>query len=129
MSEGLTSNPLHQELQFLPGQVGAWPVMDPTEVVRASEPTAQACPRLQRHNPALQEVADHVHRCQAVGRQDLILSSMGSNSNINNNLALHCFLSSLGPSLGSTRWSLASVLAITHSVCQFSHLTPLREEI
>jgi hypothetical protein len=66
--EGLTSNPLPQELQFLLGQVSAWPVMDPAEVVRASEPAAQACPRLQRRDPALQEVADHVHRCQAAGR-------------------------------------------------------------
>jgi hypothetical protein len=66
--EGLTSNPLHQEFQFLPGQVSAWPAMDPAEVVRASEPVAQACPRLQRRDPALQEVADHVHRRQTTGR-------------------------------------------------------------
>jgi hypothetical protein len=31
--EGLTSNPLHQNLQLLPGQVGPWPVLDPADVV------------------------------------------------------------------------------------------------
>jgi hypothetical protein len=61
--------------------------------------------------------------------RDSILPNMGSNSDANNGLALHCLLSSLGPSLGSMRRSLASVLAITHSARQFSHLAPLREEI
>jgi cell shape-determining protein MreC len=61
--------------------------------------------------------------------RDSILPNTGSNSGVNGGLALHCFLSSLGPSLGSTRRSLASVLAITHSAHQFSHLTPLTEEI
>jgi cell shape-determining protein MreC len=61
--------------------------------------------------------------------RDLILPNTGSNSGVNDGLALHYFLSSLGPSLGSTRRSLASVLAITHSARQFSHLVPLREEI
>ena len=69
--EGLTSNPLHQEFQFLPGQVSAWPAMDPAEVVRASEPVAQACPRLQRCDPTLQEVTDHMYRRQTTGRQGL----------------------------------------------------------
>jgi hypothetical protein len=59
----------------------------------------------------------------------LILPNTGSNFGVNGGLALDYFLSSLGPSLGSMRWSLASVLAITHSAHQFSHLTPLREEI
>jgi hypothetical protein len=61
--------------------------------------------------------------------RDSILPNTGSNSDANGGLALHCFFSSLGPSLGSTRRSLASVLAITHSARQFSHLVPLREEI
>jgi hypothetical protein len=59
----------------------------------------------------------------------LILSSMGSNSSASDGLALHCFRSSLGPSLGSARRSLASVLAITQSAHQFSHLVPPREEM
>jgi hypothetical protein len=45
--------------------------MDPTEVVRASKPAAQACPRLQRRDPALQEVADHMHRRQTASRKGL----------------------------------------------------------
>jgi hypothetical protein len=45
--------------------------MDPTEVFQASEPAAQACPGLQWHNLALQEVADHVHRRQTTYRQRL----------------------------------------------------------
>ena len=61
--------------------------------------------------------------------KDSILPNTGSNSGANDDLALHCFFSSLDPSLGSTRQSLASVLAITHSAHQFSHLAPLREEI
>jgi hypothetical protein len=59
----------------------------------------------------------------------LILSNTGRNSGANDGLALHCFRSSFGPSLGSARRSLASVLAITQSVRQFSHLTPPREEM
>jgi hypothetical protein len=31
--EGLTSNPLHQNLQLLPGQVGPWPTLHPDDVV------------------------------------------------------------------------------------------------
>jgi hypothetical protein len=45
----------------------------------------------------------------------LILSSMGSNSGARDGLALHCFRSSLGPSLGSARRSLASTLTTTQS--------------
>jgi hypothetical protein len=45
--------------------------MDPAEVIQASEPAAQACPRLQRRDPALQEVANHVHQRQTIGRQGL----------------------------------------------------------
>jgi hypothetical protein len=61
--------------------------------------------------------------------RDSILPNTGSNSGANDGLALHSFLSSLGLSLESVRRSLASVLAITHSARQFSHLAPLREEI
>jgi hypothetical protein len=59
----------------------------------------------------------------------LILSSTSSNSGASDGLDLHCFRSSHGPSLGSVRRSLASVLAITQSTCQFSHLAPPREEM
>jgi hypothetical protein len=61
--------------------------------------------------------------------RDSILPNTGSNSGTNDGLALHCFLSSLGPSLESTRRSLASVSVITHSARQLSHLVPLREGI
>jgi hypothetical protein len=57
----------------------------------------------------------------------LILSNMNWNSGARDGLALHCFRSSLGPSLGRVRQSLASTLAITQSPRQFSHLAPLRE--
>jgi hypothetical protein len=69
--EGLTSNLLHQEFQLLPGQVGTRPALDPTDVVRAGEPATQAHPPLQRRDPALQEVVDHVHGGQTIGCQGL----------------------------------------------------------
>jgi hypothetical protein len=69
--EGFPSNPSHQDCQLVPGQVGAWPMLDPDDVVRAGEPTAQARSPLQRRDPALQEVADHLHRCQAARSQAL----------------------------------------------------------
>jgi hypothetical protein len=59
----------------------------------------------------------------------LILSGTGSNSGVSDGLALHCFRSSFGPSLGSARRSLASTLTTTQSACQFSHLAPPREEM
>jgi hypothetical protein len=54
----------------------------------------------------------------------LILSNMGRNSGKRDGLVLHCLRSSASPLLGRMRWSLASVLAITQSLCQFSHLAP-----
>jgi hypothetical protein len=54
----------------------------------------------------------------------LILSNMGRNSGERDGLDLHCLRSSAGPSLDRTRRSLASALAITQSLRQFSHLTP-----
>jgi hypothetical protein len=45
-NEGLTSNPLHQDFQLIPGQVSPWPMRDPTDVVRAGKPVAQARPPL-----------------------------------------------------------------------------------
>jgi hypothetical protein len=69
--EGLTSNPLHQEFQLLPGQVGTQPALDPVDVVRAGELATQARPPLQQRDPALQEVTDHVHGGQTTGCQDL----------------------------------------------------------
>jgi hypothetical protein len=58
--KSLPSNP-HQEFQLVPGQIGTRPALDPTDVVRAGEPARQARPPLQRHDPALQEIVDHVH--------------------------------------------------------------------
>jgi hypothetical protein len=54
----------------------------------------------------------------------LILSNTGRNSRERDDLDLHCLRSSAGPLLGRTRRSLASVLAITQSLHQFSHLAP-----
>jgi hypothetical protein len=54
----------------------------------------------------------------------LILSNTGRNSGERDDLVLHCLRSSAGPSLGRTRRSLASALAITQSLRQFSHLAP-----
>jgi hypothetical protein len=54
----------------------------------------------------------------------LIMSSTGSNSGARHGFTLHCFRSSLGPSLGRARRSLASALAITQSLRQLSYLTP-----
>jgi hypothetical protein len=56
----------------------------------------------------------------------LILSSTGRNFGARDGLVLHSLWSSAGPSLGRTRRSLASALAITHSLRQFSHLVPPR---
>jgi hypothetical protein len=60
--EGFLGNPSHQDRHLIPEQVGARPALDPADVVRAGEPATQARPPLQRRDPALQEVADHVHR-------------------------------------------------------------------
>jgi hypothetical protein len=57
----------------------------------------------------------------------LILSSTSWNSGARDGSALHCFRTSLGPSLGKARQSLASALAFTQSSRQFSHLAPPRE--
>jgi hypothetical protein len=54
----------------------------------------------------------------------LILSNTGRNSGERDGLVLHCMRSSVGPSLGRMRRSLASVLAITQSLPQFFHLAP-----
>jgi hypothetical protein len=54
----------------------------------------------------------------------LILSNTGRSSSERDDLLLHYLRSSAGPSLGRTRRSLASALAITHSLRQFSHLVP-----
>jgi hypothetical protein len=67
----LTSNPLHQEFQFLSGQISTRPALDPTDIIRACEPAAQARRTLQRHDPTLQEVADHMHGSQIAGCQGL----------------------------------------------------------
>jgi hypothetical protein len=53
-----------------------------------------------------------------------ILSNTGRNSGKRDDLVLHCLPSRAGPLLGRMRRSLASVLAITQSLRQFSHLIP-----
>jgi hypothetical protein len=70
-NEGLTSNPLHQDFQLVPGQVGPRPTLDPADVIRAGEPAAQARPLLQRRDPALQKVSDHMYQRQVARRQAL----------------------------------------------------------
>jgi hypothetical protein len=65
------SNPSHQDRQLVLGQIGARPALDPADVVRAGELAAQARSPLHRRDPALQEVADHVHRRQAACSQAL----------------------------------------------------------
>jgi hypothetical protein len=65
------SNPSHQDHKLILGQIGAQPALDPTDVVRASEPAAQARYPLQRCEPTIKEVADHVHRRQAARSQAL----------------------------------------------------------
>jgi hypothetical protein len=54
----------------------------------------------------------------------LILSNTDKNSGAKDGLVLHSLRSSAVPSLGRTRQSLASALAITQSLRQFSHLAP-----
>jgi hypothetical protein len=65
------NNPSHQDCQLVLGQIGARPMLDPADVVRAGEPAAQAQSPLQRRDPTLQEIADHVHRRQAARNQAL----------------------------------------------------------
>jgi hypothetical protein len=69
--KGITSNPLHQEFQLLLGQIGPRPVLDRADVIWASKPAAQTRSPLLRHDPELQEIADHMHRGQATGCQGL----------------------------------------------------------
>jgi hypothetical protein len=69
--KSLTSNPLHQNFQLLPGQVGPRPALDPTNVVKDGKPASQTRPPLQRHDPTLQEIAEYVHRGQTTNRQFL----------------------------------------------------------
>jgi hypothetical protein len=56
----------------------------------------------------------------------LILSSTGRNFCARDYLVFHCLRSRAGPSDGRMRRSLASALAITQSLRQFSHLAPPR---
>jgi hypothetical protein len=69
--ESFPSDPSHQDCQLVLGQVGAWPTLDSADVVWVGEPAAQAWSPLQWRDPALQEVADHVHRRQAARGQAL----------------------------------------------------------
>jgi hypothetical protein len=65
------SNPSHQDCQLVSGQIGARPTLDPSDVVWAGKLAAQARSPLQRRDLALQEIADHMHRCQAAHSQAL----------------------------------------------------------
>jgi hypothetical protein len=99
---------------------------------RSFEPENQQLKRVLTCSDAIRRCKKSPTTCIDVrppDARDSILPNTGSNSGINDGLALHCFLSSLGLSLGRTRRSLASVLAITHLARQFSHLASLREEI
>jgi hypothetical protein len=69
--KSFSSKTYHQDCQLVPGQISTWPTLDPADVVRAGEPAAQARSPLQRRNSALQEIADHVHRCKAARSQAL----------------------------------------------------------
>jgi hypothetical protein len=121
--EGFPSNPSHQDCQLVPGQVGAWPTLDPVDVVHAGKPATQARPPLQwrfkKSSTTCIDVRPPVAKL-------LILSSTGRNSSTRDGLVLHCLRSRASPSDGRTRWSLASALAITKSLRQFSHLAPPR---
>jgi hypothetical protein len=59
--KSIPGNPSHHEFQVVLGQIGARPVLDPADVVRTGEPAGQARPPLQRRDPTLQKIADHVH--------------------------------------------------------------------
>ena len=59
----------------------------------------------------------------------LILLSTESNSDGRDGLALQDWRSEAGPPVGMTRCSLASVVAITHSLRQSSHFPPLIPEM
>jgi hypothetical protein len=69
--ESFPSNPSHQKCQLVLGQISARRALDPADVIRAGEPAAQARSPLQRRDPALQEITDHVHQCQAARSQTL----------------------------------------------------------
>jgi hypothetical protein len=103
--------------------------MDPTEVVRASKLAAQACPRLQRRDPTLQEVTDHVHRRQTTGRQGLDPAQHGLE--LQHQRWLSSPLPPVEPRPITRKYETIAGLgtAITHSARQFSHLAPLREGI
>jgi hypothetical protein len=59
----------------------------------------------------------------------LILSSTGRNSGTRDSLVLQCLRSRASPLLDRMRRSLASMLAITQSARQFSHLAPPKVEM
>jgi hypothetical protein len=124
--KSLTNDPLHQNFQLLPGQVSPGPALDPTNVARAGKPATQTRSPLQWHDPALQEIAEYVHRGQTTNRQFLNPVQYGLELRHEARFTLYCFRLSLGPSLGRARWSLISALAITQSLRQFSHLAPPR---
>jgi hypothetical protein len=59
----------------------------------------------------------------------LILSITGRSSGDSDGLVLQCLWSRAGPLLDRTRRSLTSMLAITQSPRQFSHLAPPKVEM
>jgi hypothetical protein len=116
------NNPSHQDRKLVPGQIGARPALDPVDVVRASD---------QQHRRGL--LCSGTIRCfrrspttcinvRPPIAKLLILSNTGRKSGERDDLVLHSLRSSADPSLGRTRRSLASALAITQLLRQFSHL-------
>jgi hypothetical protein len=82
------------------------------------EPVNQQHRRALLYSGAIRRFRKSPTTCMEVrppGAKVLILSSTGRNSGANDDLALHCFRSSAGPSLGRTRRSLASMLETTQS--------------
>jgi hypothetical protein len=120
------SDPSHKDCQLVPRQVDARPALDPADVVRVGEPAEQA--RL-LCSGAIQRFRRLPTTCIDVRppvAKPLILSNTGRNSGARDDLVLHRLRSSVDPSLSRTRRSLASALAITQSLRQFSDLTPPR---
>jgi hypothetical protein len=112
--KSLTRDPPHQNFQLLPGQVSPRLVLDPTNVARAGKPATQTqglpCSGMTQRFRKSPSTCIEVRPPTA---SSLILSRTGPNSSARHGFTLHCFRSSLGPSLGRARRSLTSALATT----------------
>jgi hypothetical protein len=125
--KSLTSDPLHQNFQLLPGQVSPRPALDPTNVARVGKPAHRRGLPYSGMTRRFRKSPSTCIEVRPPTANSLILSRTGSNSGTRHDFTLHCFRSSLGPSLGRARRSLTSALAITQSFRQFSHRAPPRE--